>query len=71
MLTPETVTAAIGPLSAGKVARIIATGATAEEITAAHDWAKDGLATGLSARAREVHTILCADDELWSVGIDE
>lgn len=71
MLTPETVTAAIGPLSAGKVVRIIATGATAEEITAAYDCAKDGLAAGLSARAREVHAILCTDDELWSVGIDE
>lgn len=28
MPTPETVTAAIGPLSAGKIARTIATGAT-------------------------------------------
>lgn len=71
MLNPETVTAAIGPLSAGKIMRIIATGATAEEITVAHDCAKGGLAAELSARAWEVHAILCADDELWSVGIDE
>lgn len=72
-LQPADVTALLGDLHAGKVAAIIASGTTPIQLQHAYYLAevRPGPAAIPVGPVGRVYRILTADDELWSVGIDE
>lgn len=70
-MQPADVTAVVGDLHASKVAAIIASGATRQEVEQAYALAQENPDALPLGPVGEVYRILTADDELWSVGTDE
>lgn len=70
-LTHDLVVDAVGHIESGRIAAIIATGATLDELVEAHAWACDDSDTlaeaghTLSGRVAAVYDILTADDQMW------
>ncbi len=70
-LTHDLVADAVGHIDSDRIAAIIATGATLEELVEAHAWAcDDGDALAemrhtLSGRVAALYDILTADDAMW------